>query len=269
MSNPEEGSLTSASASAAAAAGDHVVARTTDWVSQTRRYRRNPGGLWWLALLGVPAILAALGLGGGTSDSDGVSMPSTSVSASAAPTEASPSASASVAAGPALGDLVLARAGDSIDVTATVPDEAARKALMGKRGALFPGATRVDKSTVTAGATAPDVSGLAPVLASAGGGDFTLASSATGISLNGEVASDDVKSALAGAVAAAYPGVALTNGLTVKAAPAEPAAEPCESRQNTINALTAKTKNTFENGGTYPDAAAVKLAAQVAAAGKT
>lgn len=35
--------------------------RVVTWAEDTRRYRRTPGGWWWLALIAIPLLLAALG----------------------------------------------------------------------------------------------------------------------------------------------------------------------------------------------------------------
>lgn len=190
------------------------TASTTDWDTVTRRYKRGLGGPWWLALIGVPAILAAvgLGLGGGGDDAEAAS-PGTSQS---------PGSDGSSAAGDASGanasatPFSLTRAGDQLTVKGAVPDEAARTALVDDLKAKVPGVDVVDELTVTTGAAAAPTAALAALTEAAGpGGDFSFDYDGKALVLKGVAASEEAKAAAETAAKAAFPDATVDNQLTV------------------------------------------------------
>ncbi|KGN36219.1 OmpA family protein [Knoellia subterranea] len=244
---------------------------TTEWDTVTRRYRRGLGGPWWLALIGVPAILAAVGLGinGDDNDTDGAAGGSTSSqttdgsggASSASPSDAS---SANASATP----FSLQRVGNDLTVKGVVPDDAAKTALLDDIKAKVPGVNIVDQVTVTAGAAAAPTAALGALAdAAAAGGDFSFDFDGNALVLKGVAATEEAKAAAEAAAKSAFPDATIDNQLTVGsgAATPTPSASPsasasggadaagtagCATLGADIKAITDASKLTFANNGT-------------------
>lgn len=211
---------------------------TDEWQQVTRRYYRGPGGWWWLALLLVPALLAfaALGLG---SDGDGSDVDNVS----AGDKQAAPGA-------PSAFSLVNSPDGKSVTVTAEVPDEAAKTALIDSATkAAGPGVKVIDKVVVKKGAsvlTGETAAALLP--AGKGVKGFGTSWAPDNLTLTGEAPTEQAKTAAATAAAAAVqdwkPKATIDNQIKVVApAPAPNAA--CASIGQKVAAITTKTKILF------------------------
>lgn len=137
------------------------------------------------------------------------------------------------------------RQGTQVTVTGVVGTDAEKQALLDAAKAAAPGATIVDKVTVTAGANAPAASALAPLLAATLKGDGGVAFDGKAVTLTGAVADDAAKTAAGTAAAAAFPGATVTNNLTV--APASAAG--CSTLPADLKAITAASKITFDTDG--------------------
>lgn len=238
---------------------------STEWDTVTRRYKRGLGGPWWLALIGVPAILAAVGLGinGDDADAKGSTTTASQTPAGDASTSPTDAASANASASP----FSLQRVGDDITVKGEVADEAAKTALVDDIKAKVPGAKVIDQLTVKAGAAAAPAAAIAALTDAAGaGGDFSLDFDGKGLALKGVAATEEAKAAAETAAKAAFPDATIDNQLTVGAGAStspSPAATPtasaggdaagtagCSTFADDLAAITAKSKPTFANNGT-------------------
>lgn len=247
---------------------DSTTTSKTEWESVTRRYKRGLGGPWLLALVGVPAILAAVGLGLNGDDTD--------TKASATPTasqtstgDASPIPSDTGSANASAAPFSLQRVGDELTVKGVVPDDAAKTALIDDIKAKVPGVNVVDQLTVTAGAAAAPAAAVAALADGANaGGDFSLDFDGKALVLTGVAASEDAKAAAEAAAKAAYPDATVDNQLTVAAGggasatptpttspsttPTEPPAGTagCSTLNADIATVIGKSKLVFANNGT-------------------
>lgn len=255
--------------------------RVATWAEETRRYRRNPGGWWWGALLGVPAVLAAAGLafgGSGTtanSGSAGKTSPTSTTSSagqtsgSSSTSSSSDSSSSSSSGSPATGDgtvassaFAITRAGDAVTVRADVPDEAAKTALIDSVKSALGVSTVVDKVTVAASAAGPAPAAVGSALAALkDAGNFGLAWDLKSLVATGTVAAEDAKTKVADALAAAWPGASVSNGITV----GTDAAAACANLGDSIKVALADTKITFVKYGTDPNDDSVAVLKRVAA----
>lgn len=144
------------------------------------RYRRPPAAWLWAALLLIPLLLALLSLllrGGDDTAGQAAPAPSTTTQVTT---------QAAAAGNPVQVD----GAADAITVTATVPDEATKTALLDKvRGNA--GDRQVnDQITVDAGNQLTDVEGLGGLIASAAGqyDPFSIRLDDTSVAITGEAA---------------------------------------------------------------------------------
>lgn len=247
--------------------------RVATWAEETRRYRSTPAGWWWLALLAIPALLAALSLavGGGSDDpkatpgTSSTTRPATSsssdsasgTSTSSSSTSAQPSGDGSVASSA----FAVTRAGDAVTVKADVADAAAKTALLDALKSALGVSAVTDKVTVAAGAKGPSAEAVgAAVSALKDAGDFGLAWDLKSVVATGSVASEDAKKAVSDALAAAWPGAATSNGVSI----GTDSAATCTNLGQMIQVALADTKITFVKYGTDPDAASVTVLKKVA-----
>lgn len=242
--------------------GDRTGADVPGVRTVTRRYRRGLGAPWWLALVGVPAILAAVGMGLDDDDAR-AAQPTTSQSPSeAAGANASPS------------PFSVTRVGNDVTLRGTVPDEAARTAVVEDVRTRLPGVNVVDELEVRAGAVAPGAAVTALVDA-ASAEDFSLDADGETVVLKGVAASEDAKAAAETAAKSAFPQATVDNQLTV-AAGASPSASPsagagsdgCATLAADIEAITAKTKITFPDDQATPSPASQTALKEIAQAWK-
>jgi peptidoglycan-binding protein ArfA len=127
----------------------------------------------------------------------------------------------------------LKETGDAIVLTGAVGSEAERTSLVGAAAAQAGGRSIEDQLAVQPGANLPDgvtpqaVTAVAAALAGANG-DVTVSVSGQGLTITGEVPDQSVKDAIGQKVAAALPGLAVDNQLTlaVAAAPTPAPAAP-------------------------------------------
>lgn len=237
---------------ATSGAGRPPVVGGTDpsgWKAVSRRYRRGLGGWWWVALVAVPLLLAALGTALGGDDP--------------APT-ADPAPSAS--AGTALGGVArysVSRSGDSATVTATVRDEAAKQALLVQvRSSVRPSTRVVDAVTVTLGSPVLDPAAVAAVTAGlADAAAYRIDYDNGVLTLTGTVASATAKTAAGDQAQRSYPQATIRNELTVGTLTAAPAAPTtaatsaptgptdCAKIAETVSGLLAQTRILFVTNG--------------------
>lgn len=242
----------------------------TKWVEETRRYRRPLGGWWWLALLLIPAVLALLGATmGDDEDADGKTSTANSSTmgpvAGSSGTTSGESASSSTASGtggqsaggsdPAGGQLAsgvfaVARTGDTVAVTAEVPDEAAKTALVDAVKVGVPDATIDDsKVEIVGGAIAPAAAAIGATVSAlaALGGDFGIGYDLKRLTVTGKATSDDLKQSAVDAITKAWPaGTNPELGISV----GDDAAAACGTLEEQISVALASTKITFPRGGT-------------------
>ena len=202
----------SADAGGDAHGSDEVVTR---WVEETRRYRRPIGGWWWLALFLVPAILALMGSAFGGDDGgkkastsssstkSGATTPRTGGTSGGTTATSKSTSSVKLASAP----FAVSRTGGAVSLSADVPDDAAKTALVGAVKAALPDATvNGDKVTVSPGAAGPDASALAgSAKALSAVGDFALGYDLKSLIVVGKAKDDNVKSAAADAITKAWP----------------------------------------------------------------
>ncbi len=237
---------------------DEVV--TTRWVEETRRYRQPIGGWWWLALFLVPAILALMGsaFGGGGDDAGKKATTSTS-SSSTTTSGSSSSGTGSTSAGTtsssgatssvklASAPFAVSRTGSAVSLSAEVPDDAAKIALVDAVKAALPDTTvNGDGVTVSPGAAGPDANALAgSVKALSAVGDFALGYDLKSLMVVGKAKDDNVKSAAADAITKAWPtGANPVIDLVV----GSDATATCGVLGDEIRVALAGTKITFATG---------------------
>ncbi len=242
----------------------------------TRRYRRGLGAPWWAALIGVPAILAAVGLGLDGDDDARAAEPATSQSAGGG-AGASPTESAGAAS-----PFSVERVGNEVTLRGTVPDEAARTALVEDVKAKLPDATVVDELEVQSGAVAPGAA-VSALVDAAMADDFSLEVDGERVVLQGVAASEAARTAAEEAARSAFPQATVDNQLTVGAA-GSPSASPspspspsptasataggdgCATLADDIAAITGRTKITFAEDSASPSAASQTALKQIAQA---
>lgn len=172
-------------------------------------------GLAWIAL---PLLLAALLIAAlasrGCGDDDTKATTTSGTAATTTTTTATPTT-------PTAGITVASDADGKITLTGAVPDEAARTAAVDSATAAFGDGNVTDQLTVDANATAGPAGDLiGTVLAAlkgAGTGWSAAFDSADAMTLTGEVASEDVKSAVVKAATDAFAPGTVTDKMTVAA----------------------------------------------------
>ncbi|MFW5471193.1 OmpA family protein [Knoellia sp. CPCC 206435] len=234
---------------------DRTASTPTGGETVTRRYRRGLGAPWWLALVGVPAILAAVGLGLDGDDDARAAHPATSQG---------PAGSASPSADGAASPFSVQRVGNEVTLTGTVPDESARSAIVDDVKGRLPGVNVVDNLQVAAGAPAAGAA-VTALAEAASAEDFSLEADGETVVLKGVAASEEAKAAAETAAKSTFPGATVDNQLTVGAG-ASPSASPspspsaspsaggdgCATLATDIKAITERTKITFPDDQATP-----------------
>lgn len=255
----------------AVGANGAALGEAAEAITQTRRYRRDPGGWWWAALVGVPLVLALVGgFLPGTATVTTSPTPSATVqtssgmttpSASSPVTSASPTTSAPVAGDTGL-SYTVSHTGTAYTFSGTFPDAASKTAAFAAFKAALPaGVSATDNSDVADGATAltpAQATALGSALAQLSSGSINL--TGAGLTVAGNADTAEVKSALESTLKAAFPGVTLNDQATVGAADAGTSGS-CTDLNTRIKALTTATKITFTLGGSTltPEAKALVL----------
>jgi peptidoglycan-binding protein ArfA len=209
-----------------------LSAKTTEWRTESRFYRRSPGWGWLLGLLLIPLLFGWLGWSN-LKPSVHAQEPSVGVTS---PSVAVPSLN--------LSPLSILRNGKDFTLAGIVPDLAVKNSLLAvMKGALGPSVNLIDKIDVAAGATAPGFDGLDAVLnAAADIPDFHFTVEGGTLTLTGIAPSDDVKAAVEAAAKAGWPNLQIINNIAVKGA-----APSCDNLQATVDAdLAAPIK--FQTG---------------------
>lgn len=195
--------------------GPEIVHERTRWETVTRPYRRNPGGLWWLALLGVPLVLALVGALTGQQFAPATAATATPAASASTPA-ASTSPSASTPAAPAIEPFGLTRSGDTVTLSGSVPDEATRTALVELFQLTLGGSPSVvDSLAIAAGAPAVDPAALTPIaIAMRSHPDLGVTVEGTTATLTGTVFADE-RAGLNDMATQAFPGATVDDQLTV------------------------------------------------------
>jgi peptidoglycan-binding protein ArfA len=255
----------------------------TDYRTEIGHYRRPLLGVPWIAaLIVVPALLAGLGLG---------VRPAESAAPTPSPTAATPGASTPASTAASFG-VSLSADGKIVTLSGTVPDAAAKAALVkAAQTAYGTSVSVVDSLSIVAGTSA--LSGatfttLAAALKGVAGLVFNVGGST--VTIAGAPATDAARIAVLTAINKAYPAATVDSSGLVVAAPATtppvatgpatpaptakatatataPAAPTCATAADYVAGVTAQTKILFDSKTaaltTQSQAALVKIATLV------
>ncbi|GMA41640.1 OmpA family protein [Mobilicoccus caccae] len=218
-------------------------------VTVTGRYRRRPGGWLVLAALFIPLVLALAGLywGGGTPTRD-------RADEAVAGQAASPSPQAVV------GDPIqVVTAEQRRTVTARVPDEAGKKALLDGVRAASGELRVVDEVEVVSSADAPPVTGIGTILAAGRGiTDLGVVVDRATVRLSGQASDQAAGTSTVFAAGQSYPGMRLIDQLRLPgaaAAQAGPLSPECEKvRTDVATELSSRPVQFDVGGSTVSDA---------------
>lgn len=258
------------------------VDTVTDYRTEIGHYRRPLLGVPWIAaLILVPALLAAVGLG---VQPPATAAPTPSATATSASPTASSTPSVTATATPSATPTALAAAfgliqsadGKTVTLTGNVPDAAAKAALVKATQAAYgTGVTVTDNLTVTAGApalTAATFGPLATALKGVPGVAFNVAG--TTITITG-VAPGTARAAVLDAIGKAYPGATIDSGGLQQATSATTTASPttkasaatptCATASDDVKAVTDQTKILFDTKTTALTADSQAALAKIAA----
>lgn len=208
----------------------------------TGRYRRPPGGWLLAAAVLVPLVLALVGLflDGAPGSRSGA--------------ESAGQAASSAPASEPVGDPIsVTTSGGRRSVTATLPDEASKKALVEGVRASSEG-LRVDSEvTVDPQADAPPVAGIATVLAAGRGiTDFGVVVDRATMTLTGQADEQSAGTQAVFAAGQSYPGVRLVDRLRfpgAQAAASGPLPPECEQVRADVAQQLKSTPVEFTFGG--------------------
>lgn len=251
----------------------------TGYNTESRFYRRKPGGAWWLALLAIPLLLALIGWAGlNKPDVDvNANLPSVNPSASLtadvnAPDVNAPDVNAPDLNAPDLnlGALSILRNGNGFTLSGDLPNVEAKTGLLDSLKLAFgPDIDLTDNLNVKAGVNAPDFAALGSIFGAAVDiPDFNFDLNGDTVTLKGVAPSEQVKSEVEAAAKAAWPNIKVVNEITVSA-PSAPAPAPapaggaCTTLQADITALL-KTPINFQTDGFTLVAASQQQLTQIA-----
>jgi peptidoglycan-binding protein ArfA len=263
---------------------DSADTRTiTGYNTESRFYRRKPGGAWWLALLAIPLLLALIGWAGLNKPDVDVTANLPSVNPSAtltAPDVNAPDVDAPDLNAPDLnfGPLSIVRNGKGFALSGDLPSLEVKTGLLDSLKLAFgPDIELTDNLNVKAGVNAPDFAALGSIFGAAIAiPDFSFDLNGDTLTLKGVAPSKEVKSEVEAAAKAAWPNLKIVNEITVSAAsaPASPQAPvppqvpapgggACATLQADITALL-KTPINFQTDGFTLVAASQQQLTQIA-----
>lgn len=231
----------------AAAPAPMLTSEIVAWHEVTRHYRRPLGGWWWAGLVLVPLLLALLsstfGIGANTQAS---AVPAASASSSVPAASVSPSAPATTAASAATTvPVALVRSGQTVTITGTFADEAARQAAIQALQTAVGNELKVADQTAIAAGSA----GLSSQAASALGGAFVLVPDLSvqfdgkTVTLTGTAPSEQAVASAEKAASIAYPGSGVRSELTATgSAPVD-----CSTLAEQVRAVAGTGQITFGN----------------------
>ncbi|PFG17866.1 outer membrane protein OmpA-like peptidoglycan-associated protein [Propionicimonas paludicola] len=238
----------------AAAPAPMLSSEILAWHEVTRHYRRPLGGWWWAAAILVPLSLALVSAGFGigsaaTASAAGAPSATTPVTSSIPSTSTpvtSPSSSASATVPPATAvPFGLVRVGETVTVTGSFADQAAKKAaIQALQAALGAKITVADQTGIAAGSV-----GLSAEAAAALGGAFVLVPDlavqfdGSIVTLSGTAPSEQAVAAAEHAVAVAYPAAGVRSELI--AAVSSPV--DCATLSGQVKAVAGTGQITFGN----------------------
>ena len=251
----------------------------TGYDTESRFYRRKPGGAWWLALLAIPLLLALIGWAGLKKPDVDVSANLPSVNSSA--TLTAPDVNAPDVNGPDLnfGPLSIVRNGKGFALSGDLPTLEAKTGLLDSLKLAFgPDIELTDNLNVKVGVNAPDFAALGSIFGAAIDiPDFNFDLNGDTLTLKGVAPSEAAKNEVEAAAKAAWPKLKIVNEITVSApsAPASPQSPPpppqapapaggeCATLQADITALL-KTPINFQTDGFTLVAASQQQLTQIA-----
>ncbi len=244
----------------------------TGYNTESRFYRRKPGGAWWLALLAIPLLLALIGWAGLNKPDVDVNANLPSVNPSA--TLTAPEVNAPDVNAPDLnfGPLSIVRNGKGFALSGDLPSLEAKTGLLDSLKLAFgPDIELTDNLNVKAGVNAPDFGALGSIFGAAIDiPDFSFDLNGDTLTLKGVAPSEEVKSEVEAAAKAAWPKLKVGNEITVSApsTPASPQAPApgggaCATLQADITALL-KTPINFQTDGFTLVAASQQQLTQIA-----
>jgi peptidoglycan-binding protein ArfA len=238
----------------------------TGYRTDSKFYRRRPGGAWLLALLAIPLLLALIGWAGlNRPDADAnLTLPSVNPSATlTAPAMSGPDVNAPNVDVPDLSfaPLSILRNGKGFTLSGELPDVETKNGLLDSLKLAFgPDIELTDNLNLKAGVNAPDFAALGSIFGAAVDiPDFNIDLNGGTVTLEGTAPSEEAKSEVEAAVKAAWPKIKVVNEITVAApsasvaapspAPAPaPAGGPCATLQADITGLL-KTPINFQTDG--------------------
>lgn len=222
--------------------GSTQAGATATMPRRTVRWLRNPGGWWLAALLLVPLLFALLTPRGGDDQPASTAGPSTPATDSATP--GAPPA-------PGAETLQITRVDQEVVVAGVVGADTERAALLDAARTANPGATVVDKVTVTAGRTAPSATSVAAALNGARDvKGLALSASAGAVTLRGLVTDQPAAQAIEASVKQAFPEARIDNQLTyLGRQEAVLAAATCEGLQQTVATSLKASPILFSTAG--------------------
>ncbi len=188
-----------------------------------RMHRRPLGAAWLVAVVAIPLLLAAIGWAlQQTPEPDlGAEAPSANPSATLrAPDNSDAGADASASAAPEMNfaPLTIAQTSEGFTLGGELPDQETKRSLSESLMLAFGSGLKVtDNTIVRPGVNAPDFAALGSILGSAVGvTGFVFDLRGDTVTLRGTAATDEAKTEVQAAVAAAWPKMKIVNDIQVK-----------------------------------------------------